>query len=293
VDNTYLSNRWAQSPVDVAWGAGSLVIGVGSRPSDLPSNPNELVIFRVSEDGTTNNSYAPFTAYFPSQPRRDYISYTEPKISYNESRNRYIVAYTDQNTNVRLMSLDQSGYPIDSNGVELAPLNTGIDSFLSPEIVCDTHATNSWNNCYLYIQPSGSSYTSIKEGAAVRIGVLVAADGTLSVPDGVGITRETGAQPALMIDAGTYGRNRTATQPNESAYWMNAAPFPTSSGEDMRFMYDDIGWFKNSTFAGVQNTYVNTYVNNVSYIASAYAPNVSSMDWNERISRFVIVTARW
>jgi hypothetical protein len=280
--NTMVAPRWANTPVDVAWGAGSLVIGVGARPAD-GTRPNELELFRVNETGTINDAPLVADALNLDPATRSIVSFTEPKISYNEPRNRYVIAYTDQNSNVKLISVDQNGELKDSSGVILNPVDSGYDSYLSPEIACDTHSSDTFPTCILYIAPS-SNAPAIKLGGVIRLVVVVSPTGALTVSTNPLVTKESQERFPIMVDAGTYGEFRQSTQPNEAAFWMNSATLPVQSDADMLFSYDPTEFYQTSTTA--------TFVNNVAFGTSGFRPNASGMDWNEWTFRFLIATAR-
>jgi hypothetical protein len=282
VSATYQSSWRADGPVDIAWGAGERAVGIGIRPPDVSTRPGELTIFRVLPTGLESQLFVAQELGL-SVGNATVSSHMEPRIAYHETSNRYVVAYVDFNTNVRLLSLNAEGRPLSTTSTIIGSLDTSYDSLLPPQIVCDTHAALTYSFCYLYVQPT-SPKEYIKGGGFIRDIVSFSGDGSLSIQN---LPNEASAQVDLLIDGGTFGAGRVSGQPTTDGFWMNTKPSPITTSSEVRFVFDDVGFFNSS-----QSSYTNSYLSLSAFNSLGRRANVSAFDWNERIARFVIVTAK-
>lgn len=133
--------------------------------------------------------------------------------------------------------------------------------------------------------PTSGGVDNIFDGAFIRAAVNVSSSGLLTVSSNTAI--ESSALAALLIKGGTYGENAVAPQPT-SGFFLNVEPFSSASLNEVRFMFDDVGAFSSSYGDGFSSTYMTL----TTTAPSGFRSNLSSMDWNEALRRFVVVTAR-
>lgn len=208
-------------------------------------------------------------------------STVEPRISFHETTGRFLVAYVDLTSNLRLAAFKSSGLLVDGVTVD-----TGIDTVFPAEVVCDTHAATAISTCFVYVAPTSGS-ASIKDGQFLRLTIGFSGTGLPIVTE----TALSSATAALIVDGGTLGAGVEAGQPALSqSFWLNTRPFhEVDSSNEVRFIWDDIGLY-DSAVSGFKNSYTSL----ATFVPDRYRklrPNVSSMDWNESIRRFVVVSA--
>lgn len=283
-----LTSTWrSDGPVDVAYGT-SRIVGAGSRPPGVTTRPNEIVLYSMVNNQYTETIFprAEWALQNTFTNSQSISSHTEVSISYHEPVDRFVVAYVDLNSSVRLLSLRGSdGRPVDSAGAPLLPVDTTFDSILPPRIVCDAHAPGASNVCFLYLVPTSGGVANIFNGAFIRASVSFDATGALTVGNNFAV--ESSAQVALLLGGGTFGENSASSQ-MPGGYFLNADAFSSNSNfAEVRLMVDDIGRFSSSV-----DVFTSTYFTLTNQAGLFFETNLSSFDWNENLRRFVIATAK-
>lgn len=271
----------SDGPVDVSWGTNSNIVGIGARPPNV-SYPRSLITYSFSD---VDDISAHTLAYEFSGIADELTAMGEPRISYHETAQRHVVAYSDAiNATVRVLSLNSSGLPLDTAGVGIAPLSLGTTSVFPVEIACDTHYSLSLNFCRVFIQADDDD-TSLHNGGFRVMNVQVNANGTLTH-----LTSTTTTSPltgALVIDAVTYGNGLDPTHPQGPAYFLSQDSLRSDSVNEMKLSADNTGGLFNPATKVSYMTISNTAIGSV-----GMRTNLSSWDWNEGIHRFVVAYAR-
>lgn len=269
---------FADGAVDVAFGLSGRVIGVGKRATKREESTS-LIIYRVHLDEATVS-----VLLAPSDDDTEFVdlrTHTEPRVAFNENRNRFLVAYPTAEAKVHVLSLNSLGQPLTSSGAPVPPLSLGLESVYPVEIACDNHNVGVSNLCHAYVISLDHS-NAAQDGRAERVTLDVAADGSVSALS----SSFVGTALSQLADATSYGNGRIAGQYNAGAWVLVGENFADISSNEYRFMLDDDGQHDPSSIA------VASLSVPVSGIPLGRRSAFGSADWSERAARFVVVSPR-